>query len=153
MNSRHDPLQDTPRRAWKRWWRRQVWSAIYLGIAGISLLFLLNSLISPTDVNHVVIVNHSGILYNDLTVILETGDGQRHVLCKGGFGKNLVRVVNWPNAFLGQWIEVADAGVVIGRVEAISHGRYGHSLIVLLNPDGKLLVSSDKWPTDANAVP
>jgi hypothetical protein len=153
MNRRHDPFQDTPRREWKRWLRRQVWSAISLGVAGVCLLFLLNSILSPTERNHVVIVNHSGIDYHDLTVTLETGDGQRHVLHKGAFGDNSLQVVNWPNAFYGQWIEVADAGVVIGRVEAISHGRYGHSLIVLLNPDGKLRVSSDKWPTDADSVP
>ena len=61
--------------------------------------------------NHVVIVNRSGVLYRDLIVTLETIDGQRPVLHKGLFSENLLRVVNWPNAFYGEWVEVTEAGV------------------------------------------
>ena len=153
MTDRHARLRGTPRRTWKQWLWRQLRSAICLGIAGVCLLLLLRSLVSPTDVNHVVIVNLSGAHYDDLSVTLDTTDGQRHVLYKGPFRDKRLRVVNWPNAFFGEWVEVTEAGVVIGRVEAISRGRYGHSLIVLLNPDGKLLVSHDRWPKDANAEP
>jgi hypothetical protein len=49
-------------------------------------------------------------------------------------------------------VEVAEGGTTLARVQTNSIGRWGHSLIILLEPDKKVLFAYDKWPGE-KAVP
>jgi hypothetical protein len=112
------------------------------------ILFILNWIISPTDLNHIVLINHSGTNFKNLTVNLDRSDKSRHVIYNGAGPKNLVHVVNWPNAFYGDSVEVSEAGATLGRVSVGSRGRYGHSLIILIGPDSQVLAAHDCWPAE-----
>ena len=67
---------------------------------------------------------------------------------QGACPNDLLDIVNWPYAFYGDWVEVAEAGITLKRVPVHSHGRYGHSLIILVEPEGKVLVAHARWPIE-----
>ena len=136
-------------RTWRQWLRRELKSAVILTVIAAGGLLLLIWAINPSDVNHFVIINQSGHDIKNLVVTLQM-DGDRQATIHDGYcGDGVVRVVNWPSPF-GRpwWIAVTADAVVHDRIALLSHGRYYHSIVVMLDAQGKVRVESDRMPKD-----
>ena len=129
--------------------RRSIRWVVYPVVAIALLIFVLDRIANPRDMNHIVLVNQSGSSFKKLTVCVERANKTRHIIRNGSFEfpNDVLQVVNWPKPFgVGDSVQVAEGGTTLARVQTNSIGRYGHSLIILLEPDQKVLFAYDKWP-------
>jgi hypothetical protein len=133
--------------------RRMPWllilSLLCFTTLSLAIVFGLDLIISPK--NHIILINQSGTNFTNLNVNVERSDKSRHVVYTGDCPNHSLHTVNWPYGFYGDWVEVFEAGGTAKRVPVNSHGRYGHSLIVLIGPDRKVLASHDSWPVDESS--
>lgn len=130
--------------------RRILWplilSLLCFGTLALAIVFGLDRIISPK--NHIVLINKSGTNFTNLNVNVERSDKTRHVVYNGDCPDHSHHTVNWPYGFYGEWVEVFEAGATPKRVPVNSNGRYRHSLIILIGPDGKVLATHDHWPVE-----
>jgi hypothetical protein len=130
------------------WWRLPwIQFVLYAVPVGLVLVFVFNWVVDPpTDLNHIVLINRSGGKLEKLIVSVTRSNDSQHVVYSGLCADGSVDVVNWPYAFYGDWVQVSEAGAVRDRIPVNSRGRYGHTLVILIEPEGNVLVEHDRWP-------